>query len=144
MKRKLFVILALAALMGLLWCAAAQADDPAFIQTPTVGPLNPSTRTYPVSFEANFVPYRVAVFYEETKYGTYGSYTVWTEIYTTTTGLSTSMTIPVPGAYGGEEVRLELYYGENHSKHHDFTLSPDDPHFVQLPSVGLLNPTSRI
>ena len=29
MKRKLFVILALAALMGLLWCAAAQADDPA-------------------------------------------------------------------------------------------------------------------
>ena len=116
-------------------------DDPKFIESPEAAQLNPSTRTYPVSWETNFVPYKVAVCYK--KYGsTIYEYT-WEEFYTQTTGLAKTMTIPVPGAHGGEEVSLRLYHGDTEYDDYNFKLGPNDTSYIEYPEVGLLDPTTR-
>ena len=58
MKRKLWIILALVAL---LYCSVALADAPSFIRQPADGHLFPGDETVSVSWELDFVPVRTEV-----------------------------------------------------------------------------------
>ena len=60
MKRKLWIILALAALLALLCCGAAPADEGlTFTLQPAAGTLNTEYRQYPVHWITSFTPVRV-------------------------------------------------------------------------------------
>ena len=60
MKRKLWIILALAALLALLCCGAAPADEGlTFTLQPAAGTLNTENRQYPVHWITSFTPVRV-------------------------------------------------------------------------------------
>ena len=61
MKRKLSVILALAALILTLCCGAALADAPSFTCQPTVGDVSADGQKLPVSWETDFVPVRTEI-----------------------------------------------------------------------------------
>ena len=61
MKRKLLIVLALAALMIKAWCGTAAADDPAFITQPGDGCIFPEGETISVSWEVNFTPFKTEI-----------------------------------------------------------------------------------
>ncbi|MCR4876490.1 MAG: InlB B-repeat-containing protein [Clostridiales bacterium] len=61
MKRKLSVILALAALILTLCCGAALADAPSFTCQPTVGDVSTDGLKLPVTWETDFVPVRTEI-----------------------------------------------------------------------------------
>ncbi len=61
MRRKLFVILALAALIASVCIGAAQADAPSFTSQPSVGDVSADGQKLPVSWEVNFVPARTEI-----------------------------------------------------------------------------------
>ncbi|MBR4502233.1 MAG: InlB B-repeat-containing protein [Clostridia bacterium] len=61
MKRNLFVIPVLVALLLVFCCGAAPADGPSFICQPTCGDVSADGEKLPVSWEVDFVPVRTEI-----------------------------------------------------------------------------------
>ena len=95
-------------LMGAVLSAAASAEDYAFTVQPAVGNLNAASKTYPVTWQTNFTPYKVEIVKLDVMYGV----TTETVIWSRETGLSMNGSAAVPGEYGGSTVRVKAYIGE--------------------------------
>ena len=134
MKRKLFVILALAALILAAWCTAG-AEDYRFITKPQSGSIDPDTLSFRASWETNFVPVKVDVYVDKID-GTFN------KIDTLTEGLSKQGHydyLPDNKASGGF---VRVYYGSGSSDYlyATFDISLDSLKFITRPQDGSVDP----
>ena len=67
MKRKLWIVLALAVLAAGLWCGTALASAGlGFVTQPTIGPMDTEELTIPVTWEPTFTPTEIKIAYYDT------------------------------------------------------------------------------
>ena len=142
MKRKLWIMLALVAVMAMaLWCGTAMAGqgEYAFTAGPVSGVLNVPSQTYTVSWTTNFVPTKIAVLAPTV------SNTTFYELYTDTENLSAQGSYPLPAKHGGERFRIRAYCGQEHYIDSPaFTAGPANPSFTVSPSAGALDTAQQI
>ena len=107
MKRKLFIILALAALIGLLCCGAALADeDPLFTLQPTGGTVIPEG-SLKISWATNFTPTLVEILHYE---GSDEQYAWKVESIEEDLAWSMSSTLPYDQWSGTDDYYVRAYY----------------------------------
>jgi len=134
MKRKLWIILALAVLIAAVWCTAG-AEDYRFITKPQSGSIDPETLSFRASWETNFVPVKVVVYDKKTD-GTSN------RIDTLTKGLSRQGHydyLPEKELSGGS---VRVYYGSGTSDYlfASFDISLDSLKFITRPQDGSVDP----
>ena len=153
MKRKLWILLALAALSALI-AGAALADGHRFVTQPQGGSIDPDTLSFTVSWETDFVPLRVEVMRIEYVEGTgkdfFGNTITVTREKpvrenTLTAGMARQMSYTTWAMKVDEPYRLFAYYGTGAE---DYVSSeiyrPDDSAlvFTTQPASGSYNPES--
>ena len=106
MKRKLWIMLTLAAVLALVCCGAAAEGDYAFISQPAVSDLDGVNLTYTVSWKTSFTPVKVEIIGEHLLSG--NEFVVDT----VTNGLSASMAYDIPAdTFSINHYLIRAYYG---------------------------------
>lgn len=131
MKRKLWMVFAVAVLLGVLCFGAAKADSYQVTQEPTCGVLNSRTQTYPIRWATNFTPVRVEV----RRWGIRGE-----ELVETLTGVKAADGWGAPANLGGQTVFLRFYYSSTGNiASNNVLVGPANPAFRTQPACGALN-----
>ena len=94
-------------------------EEQIFIELPTVGVMDTEKRAYPVTWETNYMPYKIEFLLRKQVGYSYD----WESLLTLSDGLSARMTYWIDGALGGETLMLRAYYGESNSESATFTLT---------------------
>ena len=125
MKRKLWMVFAVAVLLGVLCFGAAKADSYQVTQEPTCGVLNSRTQTYPIRWATNFTPVRVEV----RRWGIRGE-----ELVETLTGVKAADGWGAPANLGGQTVFLRFYYSSTGNiASNNVLVGPANPAFRTQP-----------
>lgn len=141
MKRRLWIVLATVALLAVLWCAAASADNLVFTEQPVCGEMNTANQTYPVTWKTSFLPLRTQVIYKVNLYGNEVDRVVinWENV--TSAGGAWS----APVSAGGSRIFIRAYYSEEVYRDSEvITLGPVNGGFTTQPYCGALMTSRKV
>ena len=125
MKRKLFVMLALAVLIAAVWCGTAGAEYYTFTTEPSKQYTVYPDSNIVISWATNFVPVKVEIGYDLGSYQMAFGTTIWVSDYVTVktieSGLSDSMTADLiyMEAHDIETWTVRAYYGGKDGEYKD-------------------------
>ena len=148
MKRKLWSLTLLIFVMGLVWCGAAVADDPAFTRQPVGGTIVPDGGRE-ISWATNFTPVRVVLGYSYYHDGGFWGGSGWhfVERKSIETGLQPDMkaVITYSNATTSDRWVVRAYYNDTqYEESQRFSIDVISRQFTASPAGGTVDPEGSL
>ena len=148
MKRKLWLLVLLAFVIGLAWCGTAVADGPAFTKQPVGGTIVPDGGRE-ISWTTNFTPVKVVIGYCYYSTGGFGSSSGWNFVQKKSienelqSSMKTAITYAI--ATTSEKWAVRAYYNDTQYEESSyFSIDVVSRQFTVSPTGGTVDPDGSL